>query len=102
MPRVRKPSKKKPDGSQAQGRGGYNVPSLYGLSLGAPYLHHGQASDLLTLLTDSKWAGHTAAGNAVLSLSSSQRQDLVNFLLSINASTAEFTLPSAFEGCPVE
>lgn len=93
---------KKPDGTQAQGRGGYNVPSLYGLSVGAPYLHHGQAADLITLISDSKWAGHAAAGNAVLSLSSSQKQDLVNFLLSIDASTAELTLPSAFEGCPVD
>src|SRR5262249_21643671 len=28
-------------GGVAQGQGGYNVPSLYGLSLGAPYLHNG-------------------------------------------------------------
>src|SRR5262249_44758281 len=31
---------------RAEGRAGFNVPSLYGLALGAPYLHHGQAPTL--------------------------------------------------------
>ena len=34
---------------RAEGRGGYNVPSLYGLALGAPYFHHGQAKTLNNL-----------------------------------------------------
>lgn len=90
---------KKPDGSRAQGRGGYNVPALYGLSVGAPYLHHGQAMSLTELINDSKWSSHLSAGNAVLSLNAQQKQDLINFLLSIDASTAEFQLPTTFDGC---
>ena len=36
-------SSRSANGSAAQGAGGFNVPSLYGLSVGAPYFHHGQA-----------------------------------------------------------
>jgi len=43
----------------------YNIPSLYGLALGAPYLHHGQAKTLAELFTDPKWSVHLRAGNAV-------------------------------------
>ena len=35
---------------RAQGRLGYNVPSLYGLAVGAPYLHHGAVPTLRDLL----------------------------------------------------
>src|SRR5207253_679175 len=45
-------------GSRAQGAGGYNVPSLYGLAVGAPYLHHGQAATLQDLFDDSRWQNH--------------------------------------------
>jgi len=94
---------------RAQGRGGYNIPSLYGLSLGAPYLHHGQAPTLESLLTDTKWAFHTNAGNANFSValgSGSKLADLVAFLLSIDATTAEIALPTdvasggSFDACP--
>lgn len=94
---------------RAQGRAGYNVPSLYGLALGAPYLHHGQAATLPALFTDARWSFHTNAGNANMSVLLSQPgklDDLVAFLLSIDATTPEFSMPSdatsgnSFDACP--
>ncbi|CAN5731569.1 hypothetical protein BH11MYX3_BH11MYX3_41320 [soil metagenome] len=95
---------------RAQGRAGYNVPSLYGLAAGAPYLHHGQAATLPELLTNSKWDFHTNAGNANMSVTlqnATKRDDLVAFLLSIDASTPELAIPTdptsggSFDACPV-
>lgn len=94
---------KKGDGTRAQGRGGYNIPSLYGLSVGAPYLHHGQAQTLQQLFDDSKWSKHLNAGNAVFLTSgdvAQQKADLINFILSIDADTEEFSVPTGHDGCP--
>lgn len=94
---------------RAQGRGGYNVPSLYGLALGAPYLHHGQAATLRDLFTDARWAFHTNAGNANFSVQladPAKLGDLMAFLLSIDASTPEIAVPAdpstgrSFDVCP--
>jgi hypothetical protein len=81
---------------RAEGRAGYNVPSLYGLALGAPYLHHGQAATLTDLFSDSRWINHTSAGNANfgVGLTSAKVADLTAFLLAIDASLAEIALPS--------
>ncbi len=96
---------------RAQGRGGYNVPSLYGLALGAPYLHHGQAPSLDDLLTNSAWQFHTNAGNANFSLTlagAGKVDDLVAFLLSIDATTPEIAVPTdgatagSFDACPLQ
>jgi DNA-binding beta-propeller fold protein YncE/cytochrome c553 len=93
---------------RAEGRAGYNVPSLYGLALGAPYLHHGQAATLNDLFSDPRWNFHTSAGNANFSLTLLQAGkigDLIAFLLSIDASTLEFPLPAdpgtgaSFDAC---
>jgi len=98
-----------PATGRAQGRAGYNVPSLYGLALGAPYLHHGQAPTLPELLNDTKWTFHTNAGNAnfsVILAGAGKVDDLVAFLLSIDASTAEIAVPNdpgsglSFDACP--
>jgi cytochrome c553 len=93
---------------RAQGRAGYNVPSLYGLALGAPYLHHGQAPTLEELFADARWGFHTNAGNANFSLTISAagpRSDLIAFLLSIDADQPEFAVPTdaggSFDACPV-
>ncbi len=95
--------------ARAQGRTGYNVPSLYGLALGAPYLHHGQAPTLKELFTDSRWQFHTTAGNAnfgVVLGGAGKLDDLVAFLLSIDETTEEIELPKdsasgkAFDACP--
>lgn len=86
---------------RAQGEvSGYNVPSLYGLQVGAPFLHNGQAKTLEELFSDAKWNLHLLAGNNVFAPNTQQRQDLVNFLLSIDASTAEATAPSGSDKCP--
>jgi hypothetical protein len=96
---------------RAQGRGGYNVPSLYGLALGAPYLHHGQSPSLTDLFTNDAWLFHTNAGNANFSLKLadvSKVDDLVAFLLSIDATTTEIAVPSdaatggSFAACPLQ
>jgi YVTN family beta-propeller protein len=81
---------------RAEGRAGYNVPSLYGLALGAPYLHHGQAATLTDLFTDARWNNHTSAGNANfgVGLTPGKIADLTAFLLSIDASTSEIALPA--------
>ena len=94
---------------RAEGRGGYNVPSLYGLALGAPFLHHGQSPSLQDLFTNTAWSFHTNAGNANFSVTladAGKVDDLIAFLLSIDASTPEIALPtdaqsgSSFDACP--
>lgn len=96
--------------TRSQGRAGYNVPSLYGLAAGAPYLHHGQAATLPELFTDARWGFHTNAGNANMSVTlqnQSKLDDLVAFLLSIDASTPEIAVPTdpgtggSFDACPL-
>ncbi len=93
---------------RSQGRAGYNVPSLYGLALGAPYLHHGQVATLPELFTDQRWRFHTGAGNANFGLTLAQPgklDDLIAFLLSIDATTEELAIPTdpgtgdSFDAC---
>jgi YVTN family beta-propeller protein len=91
---------KKVDGSRAQGNGGFNVPSLYGLAVGAPYLHHGQARTLHDVFSDSRWTAHLQAGNAEFNPSADDIDDLVSFLLSIDAEAVEFTVPAGQDACP--
>lgn len=92
--------------NRAQGMGGYNVPSLYGLQVGAPYLHHGQARTLEDLFTDTRWQTHWQAGNPNFLSGASAAQDridLINFLLSIDSTTAEQVVPPGYNGgcvCP--
>jgi cytochrome c5 len=94
---------------RSEGRAGYNVPSLYGLALGAPYLHHGQAPTLNDLFTNPAWTFHTNAGNANFSVELGDAQkvsDLISFLLSIDSSTTEIAVPTdpgtggSFDACP--
>jgi DNA-binding beta-propeller fold protein YncE len=95
---------------RAQGRAGYNVPSLYGLALGAPYLHHGLAPTLKDLFTNPSWEFHTAAGAANFPLVLAQPgklDDLIAFLLTIDAATPELAIPvdpatgGSHDVCPV-
>jgi len=93
---------------RSEGRAGFNVPSLYGLALGAPYLHHGQSPTLDDLFTNTAWGFHTNAGNANFSveLTGTKVDDLIAFLFSIDASTPEIALPTdpgsggSFDACP--
>jgi YVTN family beta-propeller protein len=94
---------------RAEGRAGYNVPSLYGLALGAPFLHHGQASSLEALFTDPRWDLHTSAANANFGVTlqdPAKLADLVAFLWSIDPAEGEFVIPQAaggsFDACPVQ
>jgi YVTN family beta-propeller protein len=91
----------------AQGRAGYNIPSLYSLALGAPFLHHGQSRSLDDLFSNAKWADHATAGNANFGLTladAKNRGDLIKFLLSIDPATTEFNIPTlgalSFDICP--
>lgn len=90
---------------RAQGRLGYNVPSLYGLAVGAPYLHHGGAVDLANLFDNPAWQAHITAGNPVWLATGTpaelagKKADLAAFLLSIDAVTPEQALPAGFDGC---
>jgi DNA-binding beta-propeller fold protein YncE len=97
--------KKQGGADLAQGsRAGYNVPGLYGLAVGAPFLHHGQAKTLEDLFGDPKWLPHLTSGNPVFNngavLSGQKLGDLVNFLTSIDANTAEVAVPSGKDLCP--
>jgi mono/diheme cytochrome c family protein len=88
-------------GPVAQGQfAGYNVPSLYGLSVGAPFLHHGQASTLAELLGNARWSEHLKAGNKDFNPSAAQLADLEKFLVSIDANTPEIALPANADLCP--
>jgi DNA-binding beta-propeller fold protein YncE/cytochrome c553 len=93
---------KKPDNTRAQGRGGFNVPSLYGLALGAPYFHHGQAKTLEDVFDDPRWEQHLQAANPVFLTTGNreqQKKDLINFLLSIDAEAPEQSIPTDFDIC---
>jgi DNA-binding beta-propeller fold protein YncE len=91
---------KKSAGTRAQGFRGYNVPSLYGMSLGGPYLHHGQAKTLEDLFTDTRFMAHWTAGNPNFNpATGTQRADIIAFILSIDASTTEIAIPATFDIC---
>jgi DNA-binding beta-propeller fold protein YncE/cytochrome c553 len=95
-----------PPNPPAQGFRGYNVPSLYGIAVGAPFLHHGQAASITELFSDSKFGAHWRSGSAVFDPAvGTNRADLIAFLLSIDATTTELDIPSdgmgrSFELCP--
>jgi hypothetical protein len=84
-----------PPVAKAQGEfAGYNVPSLYGLQVGAPFLHHGQAKSLSDLLSDTRWNAHRLSGNPTFNngnpLTGQNLTDMISFLWSIDANAPEF------------
>jgi hypothetical protein len=96
-------------GARAQGRLGYNIPSLYGLADSAPYLHHGGALTLEALFDDAAGSAHATAGNPNWlsgdeATVAGRKADLIAFLLSIDAFEPEQDLPGAptgpWDGCP--
>jgi DNA-binding beta-propeller fold protein YncE/cytochrome c peroxidase len=87
---------------RALGGAGFNVPSLYGLQLGAPYLHHGQAETLEELLDPGgPWGAHVRATFLTPGYLEGDTDvaDLVAFLLSIDATTPEVAVPAGHELC---
>ena len=88
-------------GARAQGRGGYSIPGLYSLAVTPPFLHHGQATTLDALLKSPEFAAHLASGAANFDvMDAGARQDLLNFLLSVDGDSDEQTAPAGFSaGC---
>lgn len=88
-------------GTAAQGVDGFNVPSLLGMAVGAPYLHNGAAETLEELLDPAgEFTTHLRAGNQVFSLSDEELADLIAFLRSIDDDTETFAIESEFVFCP--
>lgn len=89
------------DGKAAQGVDGFNVPSLLGVGLGAPYLHNGAATSLEELFDPKgEFKGHLTAGNQVFVPSETEVRDLVAFLKTIDDTTQTFATPSGQQICP--
>jgi YVTN family beta-propeller protein len=89
---------------RALGAAGFNVPSLYGMQLGAPFLHHGQAATLEELFTldkdptiNTRWEAHMRGVNSDPAFLTTQTQvdNLIAFILSIDASTPIVPLDGA-------
>lgn len=83
----------------AQGPDGYNVPSLFSLATGAPYLHNGAAGSLEELLS-GQFQGHFTAGNQVFAPTDQEKKDLIAFLLSIDDTTEIIPVPPDQRFCP--
>jgi hypothetical protein len=75
-------------GYTSLGSAGYNVPSLLGLAYSAPYLHDGSAATLEDVLARHTIA--TAGGTMTIdaALTPQERDDLLEFLRSIDDETA--------------
>ncbi len=87
------------NGGNAQGVDGFNVPSLLGIGMGAPFLHNGAAASLSELLSDD-FGSHLRSGNQVFSPTDEQRADLIAFLQSIDDDTETIPVPSGQQFCP--
>ena len=91
---------KRANGTEAQGKNGYNPPSLLGLALGAPYFHHGAAITLPDVFDAARFSQHLTAGNPNFTLSTVEKAQLVAFLLSIDEATPLFNIPADSRLCP--
>ncbi len=89
------------NGTPAQGRKGFNPPSLLGLATGAPYLHNGAASSLRDLFS-ARFNDHTRAGSVNFRPTDAQLDDLIVFLLAIDEDTAPFPVLANTVLCPTE
>ena len=89
------------NGAPAQGVDGFNVPSLLGVSMGGPYLHHGAAETLEELLDPAgEFGPHLRAGNQVFSPTDDELADLIAFLRSIDDDTPTIEVPADQQFCP--
>lgn len=87
------------NGGPAQGQKGFNPPSLLGVVTGAPYLHSGAAKDLEDLF-DSRFDGHTQAGNPNFRPTAEDRAALIAFLKSVDEQTPAFDIVAGTVLCP--
>jgi mono/diheme cytochrome c family protein len=86
-------------GNQANGNG-FNPPSLFGVSVGAPYLHAGGAATLESLFSTTFKTHYQAISPNLFAESDPQEraakvEQLVQFLLSIDESSETIGIPSA-------
>ena len=83
-------------GNEVDGKG-YNPPSLFSVSIGAPYLHNGGAQTLESLFSDGFKPHHTALSTGFLDgWDRKEKVDaLVSFLLSIDDETPTYVVPAA-------
>jgi YVTN family beta-propeller protein len=72
---------------------GFNIPSLLGLQVGAPYFHAGNARSLEELF-NAMFVGHHNALGAVFSPTPATVKQLVAYLLSIDGSATALALPA--------
>lgn len=89
------------NGTPAQGRNGFNPPSLMSLAVSAPYFHNGAAQDLYGLF-DPRFAAHLHAGNASFDPQGWERDSLVALLLSIDSTTPPFPVRADTQACPLD
>ncbi len=89
------------NGGNAQGVDGYNVPSLFGVAVGGPYMHNGSAETLEELLDPTgDFGDHLRAGNQIFSPTDDELADLIAFLRSIDDDTETFETPDDMVFCP--
>ncbi len=89
------------NGGAAQGIDGFNVPSLLGINMGAPYLHNGAAETLDELLDPGgSFQAHLRAGNAVFAPNATDVANLIAFLQTIDDSTEIIDVPAGQNICP--
>lgn len=87
------------NGTAAMGERGFNPPSLLGLTVGAPFFHHGAAPDLEAIF-EADFRAHFQAGNPNFNPTAGERAALVAFLRSIDTSTPPFPVLPGTELCP--
>jgi YVTN family beta-propeller protein len=85
----------------AQGRSGFNPPSLLGIAAGAPYFHNGAAATLEAMF-EPRFGTHLTAGNPNFIPTADQRTALAAFLASIDESTTPFDIIDGSVLCPLD
>jgi mono/diheme cytochrome c family protein len=81
-------------GNADTGRG-YNVPSLLGMQVGAPYFHAGNARTLEEVFDDNLFkAHHSSAIAQVFLMDATKAKQLVAYVLSIDENEPELQIPA--------
>ena len=97
-----RPQEYRADMTLAQGKDGFSVPSLYGLALGAPFFHAGNARTLEEVFDDGFATHHRNAAIAVPSdflNAPAELHYLIEFLLSLDENTATEDIPPEMDFC---
>lgn len=79
-------------GAADTGRG-YNVPSLLGMQVGAPFFHAGNARTLEELLSKTFEGHHKSALASVFTINETQLKQLVSFVLSLDEDVKDADIP---------